>query len=197
MNYLAHIYLSGDDEDLLIGNFMADGIKGSRFKEYPGPIARGILLHRFIDDFTDHHPICTETKVLLRPKYHKLSPIVSDIIYDHFLAKLWLNYHETSLRQYVDSFYATIDKRWDDLTPRIQQMMPYMKKYDWLYNYQFKEGMQEVLMGMSRRVRTGEILREGWDDLERYYDQFQDQFERFFVELQGSVQNWLSENKHS
>ncbi|HBK83665.1 MAG TPA: DUF479 domain-containing protein, partial [Flavobacterium sp.] len=28
MNFLAHIYLSGDDDYIKIGNFMADGIRG-------------------------------------------------------------------------------------------------------------------------------------------------------------------------
>ena len=193
MNYLAHIYLSGDDEDLMIGNFMADGIKGKRYLEFPERISKGILLHRFIDDFTDHHPICTETKVLLRPKYHKLSPILSDIFYDHFLAKRWSNYHEKPLRQFVDEFYQTMQSRWDELTPRIQQMMPYMMHYDWLYNYQFKEGMENVLMGMSKRVRQGEILREGWIDLEKNYAAMEDQFTRFFRTLEKAVADHLKE----
>ena len=29
MNFLAHLYLSGEDEELLIGNFIADYVKGS------------------------------------------------------------------------------------------------------------------------------------------------------------------------
>ena len=111
MNYLAHIYLSGDDKDLLLGNFMADSIKGRSYQKYPEGIQRGVLLHRFIDDFTDHHPICTETKIILRPKYHKLSPILSDILYDHFLAKLWENYHPVPLAKFVDAFYAFIQSQ--------------------------------------------------------------------------------------
>ncbi len=191
MNYLAHIYLSGDDEDLLVGNFMADGIKGKQYMKYPESIQRGILLHRFIDDFTDHHPICLETKIILRPKYHKLSPILSDIIYDHFLAKNWDKYHPKPLRDFVDEFYATMQLRWSDLTQRVRHMLPYMIDHDWLYNYQFKEGMERVLFGMSRRVREGDILKEGWIDLKKNYSEIEDQFERFFRELEQAVQLYL------
>ena len=85
------------------------------------------------------------------------------------------------------------NRRWDELTPRIQYMMPFMIQYNWLYNYQFKEGMQNVLNGMSRRVKNGDILKEGWIDLEENYDLFQDQFERFFDKLQSAVQEHLSD----
>ena len=190
MNYLAHLYLSGDDEDLMIGNFMADDVKGSKFNDYPERIKDGILLHRFIDDFTDHHPICSETKVLLRPRYHKLSPILSDLIYDHFLALNWQNYHPKPLREYVNGIYETLERRWDDLTPRMQHMLPFMIKYDWLYNYQFKEGMERVLLGMSKRVRSGGVLKHGWEDIELYNAQFADQFFRFFAELIDAVKDY-------
>ena len=34
MNFLAHIYLSGDNEQIKIGNFIADGIRGKKYKVY-------------------------------------------------------------------------------------------------------------------------------------------------------------------
>ena len=57
MNFLAHIYLSGDNDLITIGNFMADGIKGKRYLKFPPDIQKGIILHRAIDTFTDAHPI--------------------------------------------------------------------------------------------------------------------------------------------
>lgn len=183
VNYLAHIYLSGDDEDVMLGNFMADSVKGRAYEDYPEGIKRGILLHRFIDDFTDSHPICLETKLLLRPKYHKLSPILSDMIYDHLLALHWAKYSDEPLREYVNRTYALLQSRKDELTPRAQMMLPYMIKYDWLYNYQFEEGMKNVLFGMSKRVKKGEVLVNGWDEITEHRDVFENQFERFFAEL--------------
>ena len=45
MNFLAHIFLSGDDDLLKIGNFMADGIRGNNYLEYPEKIQKGVVLH--------------------------------------------------------------------------------------------------------------------------------------------------------
>ena len=35
MNFLAHIYLSGDSRELLIGNFIGDYVKGKDYEKYP------------------------------------------------------------------------------------------------------------------------------------------------------------------
>ena len=57
MNYLAHLYLSSGNKDLMIGNFIADHVKGNAINNFSDEIISGIKLHRLIDDFTDHHPI--------------------------------------------------------------------------------------------------------------------------------------------
>ena len=57
MNFLAHIYLSGNNDLLKIGNFMAYGIRGNDYLDYPEGIQKGIILHREIDTFKDSHPI--------------------------------------------------------------------------------------------------------------------------------------------
>ena len=62
MNYLAHIYLSGNDPDLIFGNFIADAVPGKQYKNYSNRIQEGIILHREIDSFTDQHPIFRKSK---------------------------------------------------------------------------------------------------------------------------------------
>ncbi|MDD3273470.1 MAG: DUF479 domain-containing protein, partial [Bacteroidales bacterium] len=61
MNYLAHIYLSGSNRQLQVGNFIGDFVKGRKHENYPKGIQKGILLHREIDRFTDCHPLFIET----------------------------------------------------------------------------------------------------------------------------------------
>ena len=68
MNFLSHLYLSGESEGLLIGNFIADSLKGSAFNTFSPEIQKGILLHRKIDTYTDSHPIVDESKKRLREK---------------------------------------------------------------------------------------------------------------------------------
>jgi acyl carrier protein phosphodiesterase len=193
MNYLAHIHLSGENEDVMLGNFMADGIKGRKHEMYRRDIQKGILLHRFIDDFTDSHTVVLETKLLFRPKYGKLAPILVDILYDHYLAKNWADYHPEPLKEFVAKTYHSLQSRWDELTPRVQHMLPYMIRYNWLYNYQFQTGMERVLEGMSRRVPTGEILKHGWQDLQPYYEIINDHFAKFFVEMIQEAKRWFQD----
>jgi acyl carrier protein phosphodiesterase len=70
MNFLAHIYLSNNNDLIKIGNFMADGIRGKHYEHLPLEVQKGIILHRAIDTFTDAHPIFREGTKRLHEKYH-------------------------------------------------------------------------------------------------------------------------------
>ena len=108
MNFLAHIYLSGNDEDVIIGNFIADGIKGKRYT------------------FTDAHPTVHQSTARLHKNYSHYSGVIVDILYDHFLAKNWSKYSNEPLDVYVQNFYGLLRKNFTILPARIQKMMPYM-----------------------------------------------------------------------
>ena len=101
MNFLAHIYLSGEDEKLMVGNFIGDYVKGKDYENYPTPIREGILLHRQIDFFTDSHSQFREAKKLLVEEFGLYSGIIIDLLYDHLLAKNWNNYSEQNLRSFA------------------------------------------------------------------------------------------------
>src|SRR5438477_11389856 len=106
MNFLAHIYLSGSDEQIMIGNFIADFVKGNKKNEYPSRIKKGIELHRLIDDFTDHHAITLRSKERIRQRQGKYAAVVIDIFYDHFLAKNFSEYHPQPLKEFSEKTYA-------------------------------------------------------------------------------------------
>ena len=98
MNFLGHIYLSGQDTELAIGNLVADQIKGNRISELPDKIKNGIVLHRLIDEFTDNHISYKKCVRKLFPKYRHYSRIIIDMYFDHFLAANWDNFHKTPLK---------------------------------------------------------------------------------------------------
>ena len=179
MNYLAHIYLSGDDDFLKIGNFIADGIKGSKYKFYDIPMQKGILLHREIDTFTDSNAIVKRSKRRLNDNYNLYRGIIIDILYDHFLAKNWKSYSAVPLDKYSQDFYTLLLQNTEKLPVRIQHMLPYMIKDDWLTSYATLEGIKKVLIGMNKRTKErGEIhlaihdLIENYSDLEKDFTQF-------------------------
>src|SRR5690606_9086338 len=109
MNFLAHIYLSNDDPEIMTGNFIGDFVKGRNYASiYGKKIATGIELHRTIDEYTDKHETVTRSKSLLRSKYRHYSPVIVDIFYDHFLARFWEKYHPMPLEQYSQKAYKIL-----------------------------------------------------------------------------------------
>ncbi|MBI2271317.1 MAG: DUF479 domain-containing protein [Bacteroidetes bacterium] len=185
MNFLAHSFLSGTSEDLLIGNFIADVVKGSAINEFNNSIKNGILLHRNIDKFTDSHPIVHKSIERLRPQYHKYSGVLVDIFYDHFLAKNWHLYSTIELKIFTGNVYALMQKNYDQLPVRSKEMLPYMIKYDWLTNYAKLEGIQNVLNGMARRTSFVSNMEKAVADLENNYSLFETEFTTFFPDLIG------------
>ncbi|GAB1857934.1 acyl carrier protein phosphodiesterase [Flavobacteriaceae bacterium MHTCC 0001] len=183
MNYLAHIYLSGNDNLITIGNFIADGIKGSNYKTYNKHVQIGILLHRHIDSFTDSHITVKQSTKRLHEKYSHYSGIIVDILYDHFLAKNWHVYSEIPLNEYVEEFYTTLENNFDILPLRIQKMMPYMVTDNWLLSYASIDGISRVLDGMNKRTQYRSGMDNAINDLETFYTEFEAEFTSFFEEL--------------
>ncbi|WP_298345605.1 acyl carrier protein phosphodiesterase [uncultured Algibacter sp.] len=192
MNYLAHVYLSGDNDLVTIGNFIADGIKGKRYKKYPIDIQIGILLHRHIDTFTDAHKTVRQSTKRLHKKYGHYSGIIVDILYDHFLAKNWGHYSNTPLEEYTEYFYDSLETHYDILPSRIQKMMPYMLADNWLLSYASIEGITRVLEGMNRRTKNRSSMNEAVIELEAFYTEFENEFSSFFDELIASSKKKLN-----
>jgi acyl carrier protein phosphodiesterase len=187
MNFLAHLYLSGDSKEIMIGNFIADGIKGSQHYDYTNGIKEGIALHRKIDEFTDHHPVVSRSKERLRPKYAKYSSVIVDIFYDHYLAIHWKNYSPIPLNEYALSVYELMNKNLDLMPPLVVKFLPYMISGNWLYNYSNLEGIENVLKGMSRRAKFTSHMEESIHDLKNDYHLYENEFLTFFPDLVNYV----------
>ncbi len=183
MNYLAHIYLSGDDKGIIIGNFIADGIKGKNYKTYPHAIQKGILLHRAIDTFTDSHPIVKKSTARLHKKHGHYSGVVVDVFYDHFLAKNWDVYSSKPLAVFIAQFYKLLQNNYLVLPKRIQKMLPAMVSENWLLSYQSLQGISTIFNKMYKRIPRETNLNFAILDLEKDYSLFENDFTLFFEEL--------------
>lgn len=150
MNFLAHLYLSGNDEKLITGNFIGDYVKGRNFLKYPGRIREGIILHRRIDSFTDGHARFREVKKLFRSDFGLYSGVVTDLIFDHLLASAWDVYHPLILRRFAQKIHAVLLSHLFYLPQRVQVFLPVLIKNRRLESYARQEGMQQSLEIMSR-----------------------------------------------
>lgn len=185
MNFLAHIYLSGDNEFVTIGNFIADGIRGKSYKKFPIDVQIGILLHREIDTYTDAHPIVRQSTKRLHKNYSHYSGVIVDILYDHFLAKNWKDYSNVPLEVYVEQFYDSLEANFEMLPNRTQRMLPHMIADNWLLSYAKIEGIQRVLDGMNRRTKNVSGMNTATNELKQYYAEFENEFTSFFEELRA------------
>jgi len=185
MNFLAHIYLSGDNEFIKIGNFMADGIRGKQFENFPEEIQKGILLHRAIDTFTDAHPVFRKSTKRLHERYHHYAGVIVDIFYDHFLAKNWSNYSDEDLEEYVSRFYQSMYTNHDLLSERAKGILPYMEKQNWLSSYQSIDGIHEILSRMDRRTDNNSNMRFASEELQEFYEEFEAEFSSFFEDIKS------------
>jgi acyl carrier protein phosphodiesterase len=193
MNYLAHIYLSRDHELISIGNFMAEHIKGNKYKGYSTDLQKGILLHRQIDSYTDAHEIVRKSKRRLDDSYGLYRGVIIDIFYDHFLAKNWKDYSDLSLAAYTQSFYDNLTRHYEVLPEKIQYMSKYLIKDDWLLSYAKLEGIQKVLEGMNRRTMDRVHMDLAINDLKDHYMDFEKDFLTFFDDLMLFTDNKLLE----
>ena len=191
MNFLAHLYLSGNDEQFMIGNFIADSVKGSKFKNYPEGISKGIKLHRAIDFYSDNHPVFLKSVERLRPNYHKYAGVIVDIFYDHFLAKNWKDYSKKPLHVYAEEVHSLMLKNADIMPERSAMFLKYAIKHNWLVAYGTLDGIGEVLYGMSRRTTFKSNMELSINDLKENYHLFEKEFKEFFERIEKFVQEWL------
>jgi acyl carrier protein phosphodiesterase len=195
VNFLAHLFLSGNNAEIMVGNFIGDFVRGKNFHEQYSPsIALGIELHREIDEFTDNHSVVLESKKRLRPKYRHYSPVIIDMFYDHVLSKNWSAYSTVSLDQYAQDAYATLKKYEATVPDQVKRLLPYMIRGNWLYNYSHIEGIHRALSGMAQRTPYASKMEEASRDLEEHYELFQNEFTLFFPELQEFSSDYI--NKH-
>ena len=189
MNYLAHIYLSGESEQIKVGNFIGDFVKGNKHQQYPQQVAFGILLHRRIDSFTDQHPAVRQCIQLLRPGYGKYAGIVADVFFDHFLAFNWPDYSLDSLRQFTKNAHGIFLSNFGLLPLRVKQFLPFLIYHKRLESYAKQENMLPVLEIMSRHTSLPSNEKWAMQMLSQEYEQFEALFRSFFPELIDYVES--------
>ena len=183
MNFLAHLYLSKNNKNILIGNFISDAIKGNKYNTYPTEIKAGILLHREIDNYTDTHIIVKKSKRRLHPRYRHYKGVIIDILYDHFLAKNWHLYSNTPLDIYAQNTYNYLDTIKETLPLELQHILYYMTKNNWLVTYATIEGIGKILNGMNKQTKNISQMNLAIEDLNINYNEFEADFKLFFDDL--------------
>jgi acyl carrier protein phosphodiesterase len=195
LNFLAHLYLSQNQTNIMIGNFIADHIRGNNYESFSKEIQQGIFLHREIDTFTDAHKVVRKSKRRLHKRYRHYDGVIIDIFYDYFLAKNWANYSAIPLDVYSDAVNKLFTEIKLELPVKSQNFIKYMIEYNILFNYQYKEGIAKVLNGMNSRTKGKSQMNLAIEDLHDLENELEEDFTLFFEDLIVHTNQKLKEIK--
>ncbi len=183
MNFLAHLYLAGESNDLKIGGAIADWVKGKNIYTFSPEIQKGIILHRDIDEFTDKHEIFIYCKSYFKSKYDKYSGVVIDIVFDHFLSYNWSNFSKCDKDIYISDFYELLRPHIKNLPEQAQFYFPRMIQNNWLKMYESIDGLEKVLIGMGNRTSMPKEAEFAINQIQLNYDDINSNFLEFFKEI--------------
>ena len=192
MNFLAHAYLSFGQEEILVGNFIADFVRGKELENYPKKVQLGIQLHRAIDTYTDSHPLVKQVQSLLIPRFGHYSRVISDVFFDYFLAKNWKNYSDTPLEKFSLDSYRTLSSSPYELPEAFRRMFHWMQAQNWLYAYREAAGIQAALDGLTRRARFDSKMNESTQVLWEKEEEIEAIFFAFFEDLETFASTTLA-----
>ncbi|MBK9152298.1 MAG: DUF479 domain-containing protein [Saprospiraceae bacterium] len=176
------MFLSGEDPDIIAGNYIADFVSNAQTVFFSEKVRAGILLHREIDHFTDNHPVISLFNARLRETQKKYAPVVTDIFLDYFLSRHWHEYHEVPLRQFADSIYHVLEHYYTILPEKLRSLAPRMIADDFLLSCSSEERLVKTLHFLARRARFDNNIPHAHQDLQRFYQEFSENFRIFFPE---------------
>lgn len=191
MNYLAHLALSGDDEEIMAGNFIGDSLKGVHINTFPKKVQHGIHLHRLIDDFTDHHPEFLRAKKIFAGEFDKYSGALVDVFFDHFVARGFDLYFQKDLQQFAFKCYRDLGQYYFLFPEKAKQFYQYMVQNNILFHYVNEEWIEKVLNGMTYRINEKALLYNAFPLFLDNYIFLEERFNLFFPQLKRECEQFL------
>lgn len=198
MNYLAHLYLAEPTPPSLLGNLMADSVKGSNLSFLPEAVQAGVRMHRRVDAFTDCHPLVQRSISRISKNWGWYSGILIDVFYDHLLATSWNRYSNESLRDDIDRFHSQLLEG-VPLVPSSREMIESLIGNDRLYSYSTTAGIADALTWIAQRLLermpNREIhLERALPELVACRSVLEVDFHEFFAELVGYLRDRSSKS---
>ena len=187
MNFLAHIYLSGPDEHLLVGNFLADFIANKEVEKLPPDIQKGVQMHRQIDSFTDRHPMVKQGARRLHPSHGKYAPVILDVFHDFLLAQNWERYSDQSLIAFSANVYEVLLRHLPIMPAILHDRLPKMVADNWLVRYGTEDGLRFTFSRVKMRSSAPHFFENAVESLTKQYDDFNNEFNSFFPDIIDEV----------
>ncbi|MFT6879516.1 MAG: acyl carrier protein phosphodiesterase [Psychromonas sp.] len=195
MNYLAHVFLSGQNDEILFGNLLEDFMHGrvehERNNHLSAGIKKGINLHRRIDSITDNHGLVKACKSVFQPKFGRYASIVTDVLFDHFLIKNWNVFSGEDFPTFRQRAYKALEGYHDLMPDRLHNLVKSMTTHDWLKAYEFDEGLERAFSGLNNKIKSGPDLIPSIAIMHENYTFINDHFLSFFSILNTYSINYI------
>lgn len=183
MNFLAHFFLSDNEDHLMVGNFLADYLTNAQVSQLPVNIQKGVALHRAIDSYTDQHPEVLRGVRRMYDKHSKYASVIIDVFYDYFLALNWAAYTDQPFSDFVLQTYGCLQRHHHLMPEPVHTYVPQMITDNWLETYTTHNGIAYTFRRMSHRVSRPELLSGALDTMVDHFEALNVEFNQFFPDV--------------
>ena len=183
MNFLAHLFLSGSNDDWMVGNYLGDFLNKRQIISLQEEVRRGVELHRLIDSFTDTHPEVEKACGICRSKHRKYAPILVDIYFDYLLSKNWNRFSAVPLRTFADQAYRILLQAAPTFPKATMDQTQRMIAGDWLMSYGKYQGLEFVMNKLKNRVSKPDQLNDAVETMKEHEKKLNEYFMNFFPDL--------------
>ena len=191
MNFLAHLCLANGDSGLMLGGLLADFVRGRRaLRAFPEPVRQGIVLHRFIDQRTDHAAVVKNLRTRFPREFRRYAGIIIDLAFDHELAVNWWRYMPGSLERFDLETRDLLRDNAEMVPEGLARFMRYADRHALFTAYREIDVTLFALAGLGTRLSRPNPLHrvaEIWPELA---PEFKTAFRQFFPLIQSEVFDW-------
>lgn len=204
MNYLAHAFLSGDNPEVQLGGLLGDFCKGILPPKHNDDsplflqqenIRFGIEHHRALDAHSDKLESFAMCGAFLGKKFRRVAPIITDICFDHYLAKHWQHYHQQHLDVFAKDLYLSMDNC-PQAPANFQRFCQRSKEANLFSIYQDTNTIAVALERVAQRFSRPQMMAGAYEEWLLHYGEMEEAFEFCFDQIKQWASGRLEENGH-
>jgi acyl carrier protein phosphodiesterase len=198
MNFLAHLFLAGDDDGLRLGAMLGDFVRGRiENSTLPSEARRGVLLHRHIDQYIDSLDQVAHLREQFDSPFRRYSGIIIDLAFDHELAKRWDQYSSVTLEQFDLGVRQTLARHEGMLPEELKGFMSYADRRKLFARYRDESEILISLRGIGTRLSRANPLHrvaEIWPEVQPVISE---SFSGVFSTVRNDVADWLEKPENA
>lgn len=175
---------------MLVGSFLGDYIKGRLKGEHGDAVERGIRLHRAIDAFTDQSSLARKSRQRFDKQYYRYGGIMTDVIFDHLLARSWRQYYDTELEEFSKATLQMIMDHEHLLFDPALSTARRMHQYNSLAGYGNAEFVERSFAYLAGKLKRQNPLADAFDQYLWHKSGLTADFHQFYPELMAFCDDW-------